>query len=95
MPCAPRPPLPAARCPATEAVAPPGLRGVSAGSRRLCFGAGFAVMAFVAFHLLRERRVALVPVAYAVLGQALSVEIRGKQVEAVVIGKPFYKREGK
>ena len=38
---------------------------------------------------------ALVPAAYAALGQALSVEIRGKQVEAVVIAKPFYKREGK
>ncbi|MDR3349400.1 MAG: glycine cleavage system aminomethyltransferase GcvT [Acidaminococcales bacterium] len=38
---------------------------------------------------------ALVDKNYARIGQELFVEIRGKQVAAKVIKKPFYKREGK
>ncbi len=38
---------------------------------------------------------ALVEAAFAVLGQAIEVEIRGKLVAAQIVAKPFYKREGK
>ena len=38
---------------------------------------------------------ALIQAEYAKIGQKLDVEIRGKNVAAQVIPKPFYKREGK
>ncbi|MBP2650284.1 MAG: Aminomethyltransferase [Firmicutes bacterium] len=38
---------------------------------------------------------ALIDAEYAKVGQQICIEIRGKSVLAQVIGKPFYKREGK
>ena len=38
---------------------------------------------------------ALVEAQYAAVGQPLAIEIRGKNVAAEVIARPFYKREGK
>lgn len=38
---------------------------------------------------------ALIDKAYAQKGQEIFIEIRGKQVAAEIIAKPFYKREGK
>jgi aminomethyltransferase len=38
---------------------------------------------------------ALIETAFAKTGQIIDIEIRGKQVAAEIIAKPFYKREGK
>lgn len=38
---------------------------------------------------------ALIETEYAAIGQQFAIEIRGKQVAAEVIGKPFYSRKGK
>lgn len=38
---------------------------------------------------------ALVDAQFAKIGETCSIEIRGKAVAATIIGKPFYKREGK
>ena len=38
---------------------------------------------------------ALIEAQYAQVGQQIAIEIRGKQVAAQVVSKPFYKREGK
>lgn len=43
----------------------------------------------------RNLGLALIEAGYAKTGQQIDIEIRGKQVAARVIGKPFYKREEK
>ena len=56
---------------------------------------GYVTTGSYAPSLDKNLGLALVEAQYAQVGQQIGIEIRGKQVAAQVVSKPFYKREGK
>jgi len=53
---------------------------------------GYVTTGSPAPSLGKNMALALIDAAYAEIGKEIAVEVRGKDIEAVIVAKPFYKR---